>query len=443
MAGQVDRRVFIARSARFLASAALFGEALYGGPARAQSAADVARGIGNQLLGGRLPDGLAPLGADGPIDLLRTAQSIIALEREADLRRLPRSILSGSGPFDLAALREDMLYALALPRLVALVDRAERRDLPFADRAGGLLARLHASQHEIPEALRQPPLANVRSSTFGDNQTLGLIDPPPPPVATPDALPPALPADIAPVPGDAPVEAPVEAPTPVPETTAPPRDAQPETLPPTETQPAQPQAAQPQAAQPLRHSTRYAELQDEYARLFASAVPRPEHAERTQWHLAMMRRARARYEAVGARVDIPWYFIAAAHGLEASFNFRAHLHNGDFPLNSRTRQVPSGRPSVWLPPSDWESSAIDAMRLLGFAGQSDWSLPRTLYRLEAYNGFGYRRFGVPTPYLWSFSNHYERGKFVADGRWSATARSQQCGAAVMIKLLADGGDIHV
>ena len=440
MAGQVDRRVFIARSARLLTGAALCGGALYGAQARAQSAADVARGIGNQLLGGRLPDGLNPMGADGPIDLVRTAQSIIALEREADLRRLPRSILSGSGPFDLASVREDMLYALALPRLVALVDRAERRDLPFADRAGGLLARLHASQHEIPEALRQPPLANLRSSTAGEHQALGLIDPPAPPVAespSPTLPPPALPADIAPLPGDAPVETPietpVEAPAPAPEATAPPLDAQPETLPPAETQP----------AQPMRHSTRYAELQGEYARLFASAVPRPEHAERTAWHLAMMRRARARYEAVGARVAIPWYFIAAAHGLEASFNFRAHLHNGDFPLNSRTRQVPSGRPSVWLPPSDWESSAIDAMRLLGFAQQSDWSLPRTLYRLEAYNGFGYRRFGVPTPYLWSFSNHYERGKFVADGRWSATARSQQCGAAVMIKLLADGGDIHV
>ena len=46
-----------------------------------------------------------------------------------------------------------------------------------------------------------------------------------------------------------------------------------------------------------------------------------------------------------------WFVIAAIHGLEASFNFRAHFHNGDFPLTARTRQVPAGRPAVWLPPT--------------------------------------------------------------------------------------------
>ncbi|MBX4390438.1 hypothetical protein K4H03_30615, partial [Mycobacterium tuberculosis] len=78
------------------------------------------------------------------------------------------------------------------------------------------------------------------------------------------------------------------------------------------------------------------------------------------------------------------------HGLEASFNFRAHFHNGDFPLTARTRQVPAGRPTRWLPPSDWELSAQDALRLLGYTNQSDWTLERTLFRLEAYNGLGYR-----------------------------------------------------
>ena len=45
---------------------------------------------------------------------------------------------------------------------------------------------------------------------------------------------------------------------------------------------------------------------------------------------------------------------------------------------------------------------------------------QTLYELERYNGFGYRdrRPQVLSPYLWSFSNHYSRGKYVADGRFS-------------------------
>jgi cell wall-associated NlpC family hydrolase len=64
-----------------------------------------------------------------------------------------------------------------------------------------------------------------------------------------------------------------------------------------------------------------------------------------------------------------------------------------------------------------------------------------LYKLEEYNGFGYRnlRPAIASPYLWSFSNHYARGKFVADGRFSPTAVSQQCGAAVLLKRLAQTG----
>ena len=64
-----------------------------------------------------------------------------------------------------------------------------------------------------------------------------------------------------------------------------------------------------------------------------------------------------------------------------------------------------------------------------------------LYRLEAYNGFGYRSSGRATPYLWSFSNLYSTGKFVADGHFEPKAHSQQCGAAVMLKLLDLAGEL--
>jgi lysozyme family protein len=210
---------------------------------------------------------------------------------------------------------------------------------------------------------------------------------------------------------------------------------------------AKPQQSKPSPAddadRPLSKSRDYANLKAEYARKFRTLTVRPQYQETVDWHMALIRKSRDRYARVEAQTGVPWFFIAVTHGLEASFNFRAHLHNGDFPLTARTRQVPAGRPSVWLPPSDWESSAKDALRLLGYTGQKDWSLERTLYRLEAYNGLGYRSLGVPTPYLWSFSNHYERGKYVADGKFSPTAKSQQCGAAVLLKLLQDGGDIRL
>ncbi len=62
-----------------------------------------------------------------------------------------------------------------------------------------------------------------------------------------------------------------------------------------------------------------------------------------------------------------------------------------------------------------------------------------LYQLEGYNGWGYRLHHphVLTPYLWSYSNHYTSDKYVADGTWSDTALSKQCGAAVLLRRMAE------
>jgi lysozyme family protein len=149
---------------------------------------------------------------------------------------------------------------------------------------------------------------------------------------------------------------------------------------------------------------------------------------------------RARYEKVANALGMPWYVVAVIHSMEAGGDFTRHLHNGD-PLTARTTHVPAGRPRTGKPPFTWEESAIDALTYQGFARWKDWSIPGTLYKLEGYNGFGYRDHHpqVPSPYLWSFSNHYTRGKYVADGRFSATAVSQQCGAAVLLKRLQEGG----
>jgi lysozyme family protein len=201
-----------------------------------------------------------------------------------------------------------------------------------------------------------------------------------------------------------------------------------------------PEALQDNPPPPSR-ATSFDALKGEYAALFGSAQLRSERSDLADWHKRVLLEYRSRYESVSKDTGVPWFFIGAIHGLEASYNFRGHLHNGDCPLSARTRQVPANRPINWAAPYSWEASARDALRLMNFSGKSDWTLERTLYRLEAYNGFGYRRRGVPSPYLWSFSNHYEAGKFVADGKWNSSARSQQCGAATTMKLLMDSGAI--
>ena len=184
----------------------------------------------------------------------------------------------------------------------------------------------------------------------------------------------------------------------------------------------------------------YEPLRDSYLALYDGCASRPERADLINWHIATLTKPenRSRYEEVEKRLQIPWYFVGIIHSLEAGFNFGAHLHNGD-PLRARTWQVPAGRPLQWNPPTDWASSAADALTLKKYDNQPDWTLGRMLYRFERYNGFGYRSHKIESPYLWSFSNQYTKGKYVKDGIWDANAVSRQCGAAVLVKEMAARG----
>jgi len=151
---------------------------------------------------------------------------------------------------------------------------------------------------------------------------------------------------------------------------------------------------------------------------------------------------RGRYETLQKALGVPWAFVGVVHSLEAGLRFDRHLHNGD-PLTARTVHEPSGRP-VGTPPFTWEKSAQDALTLKRLNEWSDWSLAGILYELEEYNGFGYRLYhpDIRSPYLWSFSNHYQKGKYVSDGKYDPNAVSQQCGGAVLLRAMVDGGVIE-
>jgi lysozyme family protein len=186
----------------------------------------------------------------------------------------------------------------------------------------------------------------------------------------------------------------------------------------------------------------YELLRDGYLTLYDNCAARPERSGVTNWHVQTLLKPanRSRYEEVEKRLGIPWYFVGIIHSLEGGFNFQAHLHNGD-PLRARTWQVPPGRPLAWNPPTDWASSAADALTMKNYDNQPDWSIAQMLFRFEKYNGFGYRGRGIASPYLWSFSNQYTKGKYVKDRKWDAEAVSLQCGAAVLVKELVSRGAI--
>ncbi|MGO7359989.1 DNA/RNA non-specific endonuclease [Rhizobium ruizarguesonis] len=178
----------------------------------------------------------------------------------------------------------------------------------------------------------------------------------------------------------------------------------------------------------------FSKLKADYQQLYESSKMRSEKKGEIAWYVKKLTDFKPRYQTVGTALGIPWWFVGITHALEGSFNFKGHLHNGD-PLSARTVQVPKGRPKKWNPPKDWETSAVDALTMKGFAGQDDWSVARSLYRFESYNGWGYRSRGINSPYLWSFSDRYSKGKFVKDGKYDPSAVSKQCGAAVMLKAL--------
>lgn len=145
---------------------------------------------------------------------------------------------------------------------------------------------------------------------------------------------------------------------------------------------------------------------------------------------------KAEYQKVEKSTGVPWYFIGLLHYRESNCNFTKHLHNGDS-LKARTKRVPAGHPKTGNPPFDWDFSAIDALKIKGFHKIRDWSIERVLFESEIYNGLGYVGRKINSPYIWSYTNHYAKGKYVADGKYSASAVDAQCGVAPILKRLIE------
>ena len=69
------------------------------------------------------------------------------------------------------------------------------------------------------------------------------------------------------------------------------------------------------------------------------------------------------------------------------------------------------------------------------ARNKDWSPGGTLTLLEQYNGLGYFRMNRPSPYIWSGTDQYVSGKYVADGKYDPNAIDKQPGCAALLKAM--------
>ena len=191
------------------------------------------------------------------------------------------------------------------------------------------------------------------------------------------------------------------------------------------------------------------------ARAALGADPHAPGQER-RWHAARVNPRHAlaldrlvslylRHAPVYARIaamrenGVPAPVVFAFHYRESDNDFRAHPHEGS-PLTHRTRYVPAGRIPGVPPPYTFLQSAEDAYYGYEHLEKRDWQqLGEALQAIESFNGLGYQRKGRPSPYVWSGSNQYERGKYVADGRYDPTFIDRQLGVAAILLRLRERG----
>lgn len=148
---------------------------------------------------------------------------------------------------------------------------------------------------------------------------------------------------------------------------------------------------------------------------------------------------KSRYKKVQELTGCPWHVVGAIHLLESSLSFKGVLHNGEKIIGTgkKTKLVPAGRGPFF----SWETAAVDALRSRT-EEIKEWGVEETLGFLERYNGLGYKKRGIPSPYLWSYTNKYTKGKYVADGKWDPYAVSKQIGACAIFLGFVEKG-VHL
>lgn len=138
-----------------------------------------------------------------------------------------------------------------------------------------------------------------------------------------------------------------------------------------------------------------------------------------------------RFQNMEAQTGVPWFVIAVIKERESGsdVNFLGNIANGQ-PWSKVTTIVPKGRG----PFISWEAAALDALvNCSPYAAKwKDWTPGGTLTLLEQYNGLGYASRNLPSPYVWSGTDRYIKGKFIADHVFDPEVVDQQLGCAGLL-----------
>jgi lysozyme family protein len=162
--------------------------------------------------------------------------------------------------------------------------------------------------------------------------------------------------------------------------------------------------------------------------------------------------AKIRYEGVTAAlagkgyVPVPAWFVAIVSEREYGGppHWDRQLGQGDH-LDRVSTHDPRGRGPFFSHPGDtigndaWTRCCLDALIDCAphAAHWTDWTAGGTLTLFEEYNGLGYANMGVPSAYVWSGTDQYVSGKYVADHQYRASAVDVQEGCApILARMMA-------
>lgn len=148
------------------------------------------------------------------------------------------------------------------------------------------------------------------------------------------------------------------------------------------------------------------------------------------------------YEQIAAEVSrktghhVPWWFIPLVHERECVRgvdNWTCNIAQG-CKYSVKCNVIPHSGPF-----SSFLEAAVDALIVQApHAGKwTNWSGGGVMTIAEAYNGTGYARMGKSSPYIWSGTDQYVRGKYVADHKYDPNAVDTQLGVAISLKALME------
>lgn len=173
----------------------------------------------------------------------------------------------------------------------------------------------------------------------------------------------------------------------------------------------------------------FAQLKADIAAHWAAMKILPQHLPALDRTAAKLVADKARYLSLERRTTVPALVAMVIAERESGADPRMSLAQGDR-WDRVSVHVPKGRG----PFCSWEEAAADALAIDGLnkVGRDNWTVELALYYQEKFNGFGYRRHGVPSAYIWAGTSIYRGGKFVADGKFVRSAWDTQPGVAPLM-----------